>query len=143
MSVHVQGLLALAPEGVDAYDTTVPITTDDDGKIIPPSYPYLVIEAPTFHERPRLLDASERDVDDYFTLRVAGDCIEQARWAAGLCRLAFDGARPTVAGWSPLVKLEATSPFIVDRDIVLASNESPVFVADRYRYRATPAPLGS
>lgn len=143
MSVHVEALKALVPNGIAAYDSTVPVKRDTNGKPILPPMPYAVVEAPEPRERALMLDETVKDIDDYFTLRVVGDGIEQARWATGMCRLAFDNAEPDVEGFQARVNLNATSPFIADQDVTLPSGEHPVFSADHYRYRARPTTSGS
>jgi len=135
--------MALVPTGITAYDSTVPVTRDSNGKPVPPRMPYAVIEAPEMHERAPFLDETVRDVDDYFTLRVVGDGIDQARMATARCRLAFENAEPDVEGFVARVDLNARSRFIADQQVTLTSGEHPVFTADHYRYRARPTTSGS
>ena len=129
---HIDGIIALleAVPGLTVYDTEAETS---------PTFPYVVVAAPSLAQVSTTWDDEPRDVDDYVTITGAGTGPAQARWALDKAFGALDRKSPIVDGYSTRIHRAATGPIGPDRDVTLTSTGRVIYGADTYRYRATPA----
>lgn len=131
MRAHLSGVKALlTAASITVYVTTVPEK---------PTYPYVLLTAPTFMRDGLSLDNVPRDIDDTFTATAVGIGDDQCRAMQEKVFATLDRTSPTVTGYVTDVRRVSTGPVLVDRELILDSGKQVIYCADRYRYRATPA----
>lgn len=125
MTAHLAAIMALVPDGIQAFDTSVPE--------LPPQR-YVVFRAPLFGEMSETLGYLP-DVDDYFKVMACGLSAQQARHVQAAVRSALHRSSPAVDGYLAHVTNRSTGEVDVDM-----SMKPHIFhCSDLYRYRATPA----
>lgn len=129
---HIDAVMAAlnAVSGLTAYDTEVTTT---------PSFPYVVVVAPSLARIAETLTDAADDIADYIRVTAAGTGPEQARWAQEQAYAALDRTSPTVSGYIADIRRTATGVLAVDPDVKLPGTGHVIFATDTYRYRATPA----
>lgn len=125
MNNHLAALMALTPEGIDAFDTNVPEQ---------PPQRYFVFRAPTFKRDSEASSRAVLDVDDYFSVMACGRDTNQVRDIQAEMQDALDRSHPVVDGFDARALLRSTGGIDIDRSRV----PHIAHATDLYRYRATP-----
>ena len=125
MSAHLAAIMALIPDDIPVYDTSVPD--------LPPQR-YVVFRAPMFGEVSESLGYLP-DVDDYFKVMACGMSAQQARHVQAAVRAVLHRSSPAVEGYLAHVTNRTTG----EADVDMSKKPHIFHCSDLYRYRATPA----
>ncbi|WP_062077685.1 hypothetical protein [Demequina globuliformis] len=128
---HIDGILALLTDaGITAYDTEAEES---------PSFPYVVVAAPSFTRIAASIDDVPRDFHEpSVKVTGAGTGREQARWVQEKAYAALDRKSPIVTGYRTDIRRTATGILAADREVTLPGSGHPIYATDTYLYRATP-----
>lgn len=108
----------------------------------PTELPYLVLGSSSGRMFGPALCATLTDLDDLVRVMVVHHNPHAVVLAHEQVRAVLDNTHPPVAGRSLTVRLLASEPVAVDRDLTIATtNRHPAYGVDTYRVTSVPAPV--